>query len=773
MAAPEIAEPPAPNLSAPKSRTLLYGSLAAVVLVALVVVGLGFANVVPGFHLRPSSPPATAPAATYAVEFTQTGLPAGTSWSVALAGATLTSTGASVTFQKSAGNYPFTVSPVAGYEVAPSSGTVTVAAQAVTVELAFEVSPSPSGPAKYELTFDESGLPAGTSWAVTANNTQQTSTGTAVSFSLPNGSYTYSIGSVLGYGASPRGGSVTVSGANHAVAVQFSLAPSYSLTFNETGLPAATPWSVTVNGTELAGSADQLSLAEPNGSYDFTVGGASGYTPSPAGGSVSVQGGPAFVDITFLSAAPPPSNASFPVEFNQTGLPANGTWQLDILSQSSPILQQITEGPSQTVDVRNGTYEWEAFAEYQNASLPAGSAYIGSPSNATVVVSGVATYVSIEFVAVVPTNATYAVNFTETGLPVGAGWTVSGGTGPVSAAAGAPIVIDFANGSDFYIASTNATDYGGAGFGGIVVEGAPLSVQVTFWAVTDVVFNVTGGLPVLPWNANVTQGGTLVDYEYGDYNGNYSFEVPDGAYNWSAGALGYSLTPSSGSFTANGANVTIVMSAASVATYSVTFDVGGLPSSDQWNPSLWLWGGPGIDYGPSAVVGGAGSPTLSVSNGTYGWSVSAVTGSYIAEPASGVVVVDGGSATVYSNFSAVPTDDLIVLFAQPAFPYSNSTQAPVGDSWGVTFNGTEQSTTGDFMEFVVPNGTYSYTVEPPPGYAATPTSGELMVDAEPSATTSYAVAGVTITFSAAALLPLEGARAPAAPPPMLGTVRPE
>jgi hypothetical protein len=65
-------------------------------------------------------------AANYAVNFTETGLPTGTSWSVTLGGITSPTSASKDTFYEPNGLYSYTVGAVSGYTAAPSSGQVTV-----------------------------------------------------------------------------------------------------------------------------------------------------------------------------------------------------------------------------------------------------------------------------------------------------------------------------------------------------------------------------------------------------------------------------------------------------------------------------------------------------------------------------------------------------------------------------------------------------------------------------------------------------------------------
>jgi len=73
----------------------------------------------------------------------------------------------------------------------------------------------------YAVTFMESGLPLGRFWSVTLNGAIYNSTTDTKIFLVPNGTYSYTIGSVPGYSASPSFGNITVNGANVTQAITF------------------------------------------------------------------------------------------------------------------------------------------------------------------------------------------------------------------------------------------------------------------------------------------------------------------------------------------------------------------------------------------------------------------------------------------------------------------------------------------------------------------------------------------------------------------------
>ena len=81
----------------------------------------------------------------------------------------------------------------------------------------------------YSVKFTESGLPSGNSWYVNLTNGQSfSSTTSTMSFSEPNGTYSYTIGNVSGYTASPSSGSITVSGSNATKTITFTVTSTSS-----------------------------------------------------------------------------------------------------------------------------------------------------------------------------------------------------------------------------------------------------------------------------------------------------------------------------------------------------------------------------------------------------------------------------------------------------------------------------------------------------------------------------------------------------------------
>ena len=77
------------------------------------------------------------PQETFTVNFIETGLPAGTVWSVSVAGVTHTSNTTTITFQEPMGTYLWVVNPLSGWAATPPSGSATVAGGVYNTSLVF------------------------------------------------------------------------------------------------------------------------------------------------------------------------------------------------------------------------------------------------------------------------------------------------------------------------------------------------------------------------------------------------------------------------------------------------------------------------------------------------------------------------------------------------------------------------------------------------------------------------------------------------------------
>jgi hypothetical protein len=162
----------------------------------------------------------------YNVTFAETGLPSGTSWSVTLNSTSESSVTSRIVFVEPNGTVSFTVAPVTGYTANVTSGSVVVQGANRAVYILWTANSPSSPPKTYNVTFIEAGLPASTTWSVALNGTSSvthsSSTGSVVFSGIADGTYTYWVPNVGNYAPQYASETVTVSGANVTVDVNFS-----------------------------------------------------------------------------------------------------------------------------------------------------------------------------------------------------------------------------------------------------------------------------------------------------------------------------------------------------------------------------------------------------------------------------------------------------------------------------------------------------------------------------------------------------------------------
>ncbi len=160
--------------------------------------------------------------ATYRITFHETGLPSGQEWCVTIAAPVCSMNRSLAVAGVSSGIYPYSVPGLAGDTVTATSGgtsiglagTLVVSGRSVAVALRF-VHP-------YPVTFEEVGLPAGTTWSVRFAGELQSTDLSTLTFEAPNGSRAYGVPAIPGYThlGAPR--SVRIDGAGVTVTITFS-----------------------------------------------------------------------------------------------------------------------------------------------------------------------------------------------------------------------------------------------------------------------------------------------------------------------------------------------------------------------------------------------------------------------------------------------------------------------------------------------------------------------------------------------------------------------
>ena len=658
---------------------------------------------------------------SFKVTFTESGLPTSTKWYANVTShSSLSGTSASLFENLSNGSYSYTISTSDKlYSPSPSSSSFTVNGAPLTITITFSL-------VTYQVTFTESGLPSGTKWyANVSGQASQNSTTSSIALTnkLSNGSYSYSISSSnSNYVDAASPSSFTVNGAPLTVSITFTSTTTYKITFTESGLPSSTIFYVNVSGfSSLSSTNGTIITRLPNSTYTYTVQTSDKlYSPSPSSSSFTVNGAPLTITITF-------SLVTYQVTFTESGLPSSTEWYVNVTGQSSQ--SSITGELILTNSLSNGTYYYSVSSVNPE--------YVPSLKSSSFTVNGASLTIPLTF-----SLLTYQITFVTSDNPSSLKWYVNI-TGQSSlSTTSSSVSISLSNGSySFTLATGNKVYKLTSASDNFTVSGASKQIQVSFSLVTYVVTFTESGLPTgTTWYVNVSGQSPLfttsTSMGIGLSNSSYTYTV-------AVGDKAYTPIPSSSSLIVNGNPQTITITF-SLVTYSVTFTESGLPSSAKWYVNV---------TGQSSQNSTSVSLTLSpnLPNGTYYYGVASGNSKYAISQSTGSFTVSGKSLTIALTFYG--TSSLFTLTVQ-----SQGLASKVYWS-GYIQNLTSQTiysiSTKNFSQtFLLPNGTYSYTINDSLGYAPTVNSGYLTIDNASYvltvsfySTTSHILYNVTFTSS--------------------------
>ncbi len=288
---------------------------------------------------------------TFPITFSETGLPTTSSWGVTINDTLeFEPTGTPIVGEVPNGSYTYSISDYSGYHqlTLAYSGAGTISGTGITEPtLAF-------APVQYTVTFTEAGLPVGVSWSVTANGVPQTApSGTAITSTVANGTFPFSIGGVAGYHQPTlpySGGHFVVAGSSFPEPTLQFVPFVYAVTFTESGLPSGgnTFWGVSVNGSLYSAPAGgSIGFALSNGTVPYTIPDVPGFhqTTMSYSGTLTVSGAPLTEPTLVFSAV------TYSVTFTESGLVPGTQWTVTL--QGSP---QSSTSSSITFVEPNGTH---------------------------------------------------------------------------------------------------------------------------------------------------------------------------------------------------------------------------------------------------------------------------------------------------------------------------------------------------------------------------------------------------------------------------------
>ncbi len=649
-----------------------------------------------GFARASAAPDRASAFQGYNVTFHESGLPSGTNWSVTFNSVTQFSDGYSSIYYAPIpnGSYAFSVPTAAGLDASPASGTVPVAGLSVRQNITFVLPPG-----EYAVTFQQTGLPRGTSWGVTFNGTYQPAGFRGLTFQpFKNGSYSWNTSNALGLIPSPASGTIVINGASVTQNITFNEPPGqYTVTFAEKGIARGLTFAVTFNSTlystnVFGGTTSIVVLHILPKSYPWNTT-LIGYSATPGSGTLNVATMNMLQNITFA-----PIPGEYAVQFAGFGpttwtVTFNGT----LYTTSSYI---ISVG-----GMHNGTYAYSvgAVSGWEPTTNASG----------VVTVAGAGVTVFINWTQVVP--GFYGVMFDQTGIHGGIAWSVffNGttqlGTGPTMAfiAPGGtlPYTVTAPAG---YLASPSS--------GNVTVSASTAPVQITFRAVFTVAFTEVNLPSGTNWSVTLngmTVHSTTPTLGFGPYiNGTYSFTIPM--------VDRYAPANTTGSVTISGTNVgplSVVFTFVPMQ-YAVTFTAVGLPAGTSWS----------VNNSATTVTAPAGTPIVfNEPNTTFLYTVANVAG-YSISPASGSITVQGGPASQQVNFTKI-VPPYTVTFTEQGLAG--------GTTWGIEFNGTYENASTASLDFTVKAGTYNYRVLVPSGYSVGTAQGTLTVSGNATSTVTF------------------------------------
>ena len=344
-------------------------------------------------------------------------------------------------------------------------------------------------------------------------------------------------------------------------------------------------------------------------------------------------------------------------------------------------------------------------------------------------------------IAVTFTPVTYAVTFTESGLPGSTSWTVFLGSSSFMTSTGSTNVFNLGNGTYNYSAHPASGYAANPTAGTVTVAAATVGIAVPYGTAYAVTFTQSGlpparGAGYFEWTVNIA-GQPLASSP----TPTIVLNLPSGSYSYlissqliqpltgNPGGVGftdYTPNPSSGVLAVSGAP------AAKAITFSqtlwpVTFVENGLPAGTLWNVTTTS-----TYNGTSNLLQSSATNkiVMMLANSSYGYTAAAA--GYVGN---GPVVYGLSGGFLEWGFPMVVN----VTFTPMSVTFVEAGLTS-GAQWAVTLGAMLETTTTTSISFVVPSGTYSYSIAAiSSGWTVSPGTG--------STTVSGSSLGVPVLFT--------------------------
>lgn len=597
----------------------------------------------------------------YHVSFYENSLPTATIWGIRLNNTT------SVIWLNSSdnydnftglpnGEYTFQVINATGYGSSPYSGVIDIDGKNITKNITFT---------GYTIQASETGLPQGDTWNLNVSDQSglsESSKGqhlssdtTSISFTLPNGTYTYSY-QTSDHRYQGGTGTLKVSGSSYSFTVVFNPV-LYYLNFTALDKPNFLEWAVNLSGTIKSGYGN-ISFQLVNGTYYWNASAINGTFQNPIGyyrltngsGLILLHNESSFKGVrVVIDGKNYNDNISFAraynITFEEVGISNNFQWDVNLSNGLGSILEKhiiVSDNTTQVFfnstegNYINGTYSGSIQLTIYGLT---GIRYINltASSSLSLTVNGGNIVFAYYF-----TTQYYLTTISE---PAGGGYR-SPYSGWFNASSSIQLTAQSNSSFEFTgFQGSNTSSYTGMGYysSGQYIASITMTNPITevmdfnnYIVLTFYMQNITSGIS---WGVKLTEQGSIVQWNNG--TGDYIvFDIAEGIYSYQI--TGVKSTPQSDQISITSS--TEVLLQYDITTYDVNFKEIGLQPGTNWNVEIFSNIFSYTSSGASSIL------NFEIPNGTYSYTAGSVYG-YISNDSSGSFTVSESAILIYVNWT--------------------------------------------------------------------------------------------------------------------------
>jgi len=457
----------------------------------------------------------------------------------------------------------------------------------------------------------------------------------------------------------------------------------YSISFKESGLASGIEWSVRLNNSTSVlyfnSTNDYANFTNlVNGSYYFKISVLNNwYSISPSTGKITINGANVTENITFTKL--------YEVTFTESGLASGIEWKVTFYQSTKTV-----QGSSVSFSgYSNGSYTF--------AIQVLNNWYSINPSSGSITINGANVTENIIFIQ------RFSLEFHESGLPSNTLWNITINGIKYGTTVNSFILTE--NMGNYTFSIQNISNYKVFPQSGIVYLNKNTTVNITFslnktYSAIFIEYGLSNGVEWLVEMDNSIIASTSNKIIFsGLGNGSYYFKIKV-LNNW------YSINPSNGNITINGANVTENISFSQL--YSITFNANGLASGIEWKVTL---NSVNLTSTSNSIV------FSSLTNGNYHYQVFIFNKWYSINPENGNITINNANITQNVTFTKLYT----ITFVESGLPS--------GMAWSLYLNSNYYfNNSNEIIISYLSEGNYSFSIVSIQGYNITPISGNIYLN---------------------------------------------